>query len=109
MSQMPGNELKEMFGSNSADVKGSYNIMGIKNEVVDALIDKVVTAQTKAEFEASVRALDRVLLSEYYLIFQWYSGVNRVGYRNKFGMPDTKLKIGYQPFLWWDKSLETVR
>ena len=108
MSQMPGNELKEMFGSNSADVKGSYNIMGIKNEVVDALIDKVVTAQTKAEFEASVRALDRVLLSEYYLIFQWYSGVNRVGYRNKFGMPDTKLKIGYQPFLWWDKSLETV-
>ncbi|MBQ8869900.1 MAG: ABC transporter substrate-binding protein [Alphaproteobacteria bacterium] len=106
MSQMPGNELKEMFGSNSADVKGSYNIMGIKNEVVDKLIEKVVSAQTKTEYEAYVKALDRVLLSQYYLIFQWYSGVNRVGYRNKFGLPDTKLKIGYQPFLWWDKSLE---
>ncbi|MBE6450645.1 MAG: ABC transporter substrate-binding protein [Alphaproteobacteria bacterium] len=106
MSQMPGNELKEMFGSNSADVKGSYNIMGIKNEVVDKLIEKVVSAQTKVEYEAYVKALDRVLLSQYYLIFQWYSGVNRVGYRNKFGLPDTKLKIGYQPFLWWDKSLE---
>lgn len=106
MSQMPGNELKEMFGSASADVKGSYNIMGIKNEVADALIEKIVTAQTKAEYESSVMALDRVLLDEYYLIFQWYSGVNRIGYRNKFGMPKTDLKIGYQPFLWWDKSLE---
>ena len=106
MSQMPGNELKEMFGSNSADVKGSYNIMGIKNEVADSLIEKIVTAQTKTEYEASVKALDRVLLDEYYLIFQWYSGVNRVGYRNRFGIPETELKIGYQPFLWWDKSLE---
>ena len=106
MSQMPGNELKEMFGSASADIKGSYNIMGIKNDVVDSLINKIVSAQTKEEYVASVKALDRVMLSEYYLIFQWYSGVNRVGYRNKFGMPDTKLKIGYQPFLWWDKKTE---
>lgn len=106
ISKMPGNELKEMFGSKSADVKGSYNIMGIKNEVVDALIEKVITAQTKTDYVASLKALDRVLLDEYYLIFQWYSGVNRVGYRNKFGIPDTDLKIGYQPFLWWDKSLE---
>lgn len=106
MSQMPGNELKEMFGSASADIKGSYNIMGIKNDVVDSLINKIVSAQTKEEYVASVKALDRVMLNEYYLIFQWYSGVNRVGYRNKFGMPDTKLKIGYQPFLWWDKKAE---
>ena len=106
MSQMPGNELKEMFGSKSADVKGSYNIMGIKNEAVDYLIEKVITAQSKTEYDASVKALDRVLLDEYYLIFQWYSGVNRVGYRNKFGLPKTDIKIGYQPFLWWDKSLE---
>ena len=42
MSQMPGNELKEIFGSKSADVKGSYNIMGIKNEAVDYLIEKVL-------------------------------------------------------------------
>ncbi len=106
MSQMPGNELREMFGSHSADVKGSYNIMGIKNEIADSLIEKIVTAQTKAEYEASVKALDRVLLDEYYLIFQWYSGANRVGYRNRFGIPQTDIKIGYQPFLWWDKSLE---
>ncbi len=108
MSRMPGNELKEMFGSDSADTKGSYNIMGIKNPIVDELIDKVITAQTKEKYEAYIKALDRVLLNEYYLIFQWYSGVDRVGYRNKFNMPQTDIKIGYQPFLWWDKTLEKI-
>lgn len=106
MSSMPGNELKEMFGSKSADVKGSYNIMGIKNPVVDSLIDKVVTAQDKQHYEAYLKALDRVLLSEYYLIFQWYSKFNRVGYQNKFGIPQTDIKTGYQPFTWWSKEAE---
>lgn len=106
MSQMPGNELKEMFGSQSADVKGSYNIMGIKNKVVDSLIDKAVTAQDKQHYEAYLKALDRVLLSEYYLIFQWYSKFNRVGYQNKFGIPQTDIKTGYQPFTWWSKEAE---
>ena len=106
MSQMPGNELKEMFGSQSADVKGSYNIMGIKNKVVDSLIDKAVTAQDKQHYEAYLKALDRVLLSEYYLMFQWYSKFNRVGYQNKFGIPQTDIKTGYQPFTWWSKEAE---
>ena len=106
MSSMPGNELKEMFGSQSADVKGSYNIMGIKNPVVDSLIDKIVTAQDKQHYEAYVKALDRVLLSEYYLMFQWYSKFNRVGYQNKFGIPQTDIKTGYQPFTWWSKEAE---
>lgn len=104
MSQMPGNELKEMFGSKAADVKGSFNIMGIKNPVADALIEKIIQAQEKSEFEASVKALDRVLLNEHYLIFQWYSRYNRIGRRNKFGIPENTHKTGYQPFTWW--SLE---
>ena len=106
MSSLPGNELKEMFGSFAADVKGSYNIMGIQNKVVDALIEGIVRAQTRDVYEAYVRALDRVLLSENYLIFQWYSPYHRVGYRNRFGMPKTNLKVGFQPLTWWDKTLE---
>ncbi len=106
MSNLPGNELKEMFGSQAADVAGSYNIMGIQNKVVDALIDGVVRAQNRQEYEAYVRALDRVLLDENYLIFQWYSPYHRVGYRNKFGLPRPEEKVGFQPLTWWDKSLE---
>ena len=106
MGSMPGTELREMFGSNAADNKGSYNIIGIQNQVVDELIDKLVKTHDKDDYEAYVRALDRVLLSEHYLSFQWYSRYNRVGYRNKFGIPETKVKTGYLPFTWWTKQAE---
>lgn len=106
MSQMPGNELKEMFGSRAADVEGSYNIMGIKDPVVDDLISHVIKADDKSEFEAYVRALDRVLLHSHYLIFQWYSRYNRIGRRNKFGIPDVQTKTGYMPFTWWSLQAE---
>lgn len=103
-SAMPGNELKELFGSRSADIQGSYNIMGIKNEVIDSLIEKIIASEEKEEYEAAVKALDRVLLKEYYLVFQWYSANNRVGYKNKFGIPETTQKVGFQPLTWWIKE-----
>ena len=104
ISAMPGNELKEMYGSKAANVNGSYNIAGIQNEVADDLITKIIAADEKEEYEAYIKALDRVLLNEYYLIFQWYSPYNRVGYVNKFGIPETEEKVGFQPFTWWAKE-----
>ncbi|MBR6327779.1 MAG: ABC transporter substrate-binding protein, partial [Alphaproteobacteria bacterium] len=104
VSAMPGNELKDMYGSSAADVKGSYNIMGIKNSVVDAFIADIIKADEKAEYIALLKALDRVLLSNYYLIFQWYSPYHRVAYQNKFGIPQTDIKVGFQPFTWWMKE-----
>ncbi len=104
ISQLPGNELKEMFGSRAAGVRGSYNIIGINDPVVDALIDGIIQAREKNVYEAYVKALDRVLLNGHYLIFQWYAPADRVGYRNKFGIPETKIKTGWQPFTWWTKD-----
>ena len=104
VSRMPGNEQREMWGSFSADAKGSYNVVGIKNTVVDALIEGLIQAQHKDDYEAYVRALDRVLLNEHYLIFQWYSPHNRVAYQNKFEHPQSSVKAGYQPFTWWMKQ-----
>ncbi len=104
ISAMPGNELKEFYGSNAANVNGSYNIMGIQNKVVDELIDEIIKADSKDDYEAYLKALDRVLLNEYYLIFQWYSPYNRIGYWNKFGIPQTDVKVGFQPLTWWAKE-----
>lgn len=101
VSQMPGNEQRDYWGSASADIKGSNNIIGIKNEVVDSLIQGLISAQEKEDYIAYVKALDRVLLHENYLIFQWYSPYTRVAYRNKFGQPKTEIKTGFQPFTWW--------
>jgi microcin C transport system substrate-binding protein len=106
ISRMPGNELKEMFGSRAADVIGSYNIMGIQNPVVDALIEQVIAADERDEFETAVRALDRVLLSEHYLIFQWYAPYRRIAHRNKFKIPANKHKTGWQPMTWWSLDAE---
>ncbi len=104
VSQMPGNEQRDYWGSESAQIKGSNNIIGIQNEVVDDLIKGLVSAQEKADYTAYVKALDRVLLHENYMIFQWYSPYSRVAYRDKFGQPETKIKTGFQPFTWWLKG-----
>lgn len=104
VSQLPGNEQKDYWGSESASIKGSNNIIGIQNPVVDALIQGLISAQEKTDYVAYVRALDRVLLHENYMIFQWYSPYSRVAYWDKFGMPDVKLKTGFQPFTWWKKE-----
>ena len=104
VSQLPGNEQREYWGSESADIKGSNNIIGIKNPVVDDLIKGLVAVQKKEDYVAYVKALDRVLLSENYMIFQWYSPYSRIAYRNKFGKPAAKYKIGFQPYLWWVKE-----
>lgn len=104
VSKLPGNEQREYWGSESADIKGSNNIIGIKNPVVDDLIKGLVAVQKKEDYVAYVKALDRVLLSENYMIFQWYSPYSRIAYRNKFGKPAAKYKIGFQPYLWWVKE-----
>lgn len=104
ISQMPGNELRDFWGSEAADIPGSNNVIGIKNKVVDAMIKGVVSAQKKEDYIAYVKALDRVLLNEYYIIPQWYSPYSRVAYWDKFGQPETNIKTGFQPFTWWIKE-----
>ncbi len=104
ISNLPGNEQKEFWGSQSADMKGSFNLIGIKNPVIDALLDKMVQAQTKEDYQAYIRAIDRVLLNEHYMIMQWYAPRKQVAYQNKFFHPKTDLKVGFQPDTWWMKE-----
>ena len=104
VSRMPGNEQAEMWGSASADVRGSYNLLGLKNPVVDELIKGVISAQNKDDYEAYVRALDRVLLNGWYLIPHWYSPTQRVAYWDKFEQPQTNIKTGFLPQTWWMKE-----
>lgn len=103
VSQMPGNEQAEMWGSASANIKGSFNMIGIQNPVVDDLIKGLIAAQNKEDYVAYVKALDRVMLQETYMIPQWYSQYQRVAYHDKFVHPQTKIKAGFQPMTWWAK------
>lgn len=87
-SHSPGNEQREFWGSAAADKSGSRNIIGIKNPVVDELIEILVRAQTRDEVVAATRALDRVLLWNHYVVPQWHFPYDRLAVWDIFGRPD---------------------
>lgn len=99
-SEAPGTELLERFGSRAAETEGSSNVIGIKSPAVDALLDKIISAQTRPELVARVRALDRVLRHGHYAVPHWTSNVHRVAYRaGRFGQPALMPRY-YQPENW---------
>ena len=100
-SLSPGNEQRQYWGSKAADTPGSQNIIGIQNPVVDAMIDKVVHAQTRQELIYATRALDRVLLWNYYVIPHWHLAAFRLAYWNKFGRPENPPPYGLGFNSWW--------
>ena len=99
-SEAPGTELLERFGSKSADTEGSSNIIGVKDPAVDALLDKVVAAQTRGQLVAACKALDRVLRHGHYTVPHWYGSVHRVSWRaGRFEQPNITPRY-YQPESW---------
>jgi microcin C transport system substrate-binding protein len=101
-SLSPGNEQREFWGSQSADVPGSRNSIGIKNPAVDALIEKVIFATDRENLEAATRALDRVLLWNHYVVPQFTYGFSRYARWDRFshaGLP--KYGRSGLPSLWW--------
>lgn len=107
-SQSPGNELFNMFHSSSANRDGSGNAMGAKDPVVDALVEKIVYAKDRASLVDATRALDRVLLWNFYLVPNWYIASHRIAYWDKFAWPLTlPLYFEAEPWVlktWWMKN-----
>lgn len=98
----PGVEIKNYWGSQAAATKGTPNLAGIANPVVDALIDKALTAKSRAELVAATRALDRVMRAYHYWIPHWYKAEHNLAFWNKFSWPAIKPK--FDPGIittWW--------
>ena len=101
-TESPGNEQRDYWSTKAADSPGSRNVAGIKDPVVDALIDKIIFAKDREELVAATRALDRVLLWNYYAIPQYYQPTMRYAYWNKFGIPDQQPRYaGIDLMSWW--------
>ena len=108
----PGTELTSFFGSESADVRGG-NLGGIKNPVVDALIEKIIAARELQTLQTATRALDRVLLWNHYAVPTYYNDEAWVAYWNRFGRPARSpvYATGF-PGTWWvdqDKDAKLKR
>ena len=106
-SLSPGNEQRNFWGSQAADQPGSRNLVGIKNPAVDALIDRVIFAKSRAELVAATKALDRVLLWNFYVVPQWTYGKQRTARWDRFGRPDVLPQYAASAFptvWWWDAA-----
>mgnify|MGYP006273022143 CR=1 FL=1 len=90
LNQTPGPELRNYFGSDAAEAKGSFNLAGISSPVVDALIDEVLAAETREQMQTAARALDRVLRAGHYWVPQWYKTSHHLAFWSKFSWPETK-------------------
>ena len=100
-SLSPGNEQRNYWGSESAEQGASDNHIGIKNTIIDVLIEKVIAAQTREELIVVCRALDRVLLWNHYLIPCWHINSFRVLWWDKFGMPEIRPLYTTGISTWW--------
>ncbi|AMN45130.1 extracellular solute-binding protein [Rhodoplanes sp. Z2-YC6860] len=106
-SLSPGNEQRNYWTSQAADQQGSRNYVGIKNPAVDALVDRVIFAKSRAELVAATKALDRVLLWNHYVVPQWTYGKLRSVRWDRFSRPETLPKYGNGAFptvWWWDQA-----
>jgi microcin C transport system substrate-binding protein len=87
-SVTPGAELRNVFTSKAADTPGSRNLAGVKSPAVDALVEKVAFATTKAEAQTAARALDRVLRAGRWWIPMWYRDVAWIAYWDAYDLPE---------------------
>ncbi len=100
-SLSPGNEQYFYWGSEAADQQGSRNYMGVKSPAVDAMIAAMLNATAREDFVSATRALDRVLLSGFYVIPLYYPPVQWVARWTRIAHPSRTSLFGYLPETWW--------
>ncbi|AZC51445.1 extracellular solute-binding protein [Pseudomonas chlororaphis] len=108
VSQAPGREMFNYFGSVSADDPGSNNYMALRDPAVDGLLNALVQADSRASMLAHARALDRVLQWGYYWIPNYYPpGISSVWW-NRFGRPAIAPLYDAGLDTWWEVSPQAL-
>jgi microcin C transport system substrate-binding protein len=90
LSPTPGPEIRLYWGSEAAKTKGSNNLPGIADPVVDALIDKILQAKTREELRNTAMALDRVLRAGHYWVPHYYKAKHTIAYWDRYSRPAVK-------------------
>jgi len=112
-STLPGDSLRTYFTSQAAKVPGSQNLAGISDPVVDALVDKIIAAESRPALVTACKALDRVIRAGRYWVPHWYKASHWIAYWDVFGRPPTKPRYARGiPETWWfdrDRAAKTQR
>ncbi len=103
----PGIELRNWWGTKSADTVGGLNVAGVKSKAVDAAIEAILKSKNRDELKIATRVLDRIIMTSHYTIPQWFKASHFVAYWDKFGRP-AAAKPGYDRAAlhswWYDKE-----
>ncbi|MHB1101193.1 MAG: extracellular solute-binding protein [Devosia sp.] len=104
-SLSPGNEQRDYWGSESAKQEETRNYAGIADPGVDALIDKIIFADDRATLEAATKALDRLLLANYFVVPTYTLRKSRIARWDRFSHPEVlpEFSIGFPTVWWWDE------
>jgi peptide/nickel transport system substrate-binding protein len=105
-SLSPGSEQVRRWGSASRDAEASENIAGVADPAVDAMIQHILTAVSEDDFEAAVRAYDRLLISGHYVIPLFHIGEQWVARWKHIGHPQYLPLYGAQYPVWWDERVQ---
>jgi peptide/nickel transport system substrate-binding protein len=105
-SLSPGNEQLFYWGSAAANEQGSRNYMGVRSKGVDAMIAAMLGATSRTDFVSATRALDRVLLSGFYVVPLYFPPVQWVARWARIEHPLRTSLFGYLPETWWQKDIK---
>ena len=101
-SGTPGDTLRAFFTSRSAGMRGTRNVGGIADPVIDALVETVIAANSQAEMITACKALDRVIRSGRYWVPHWYKPAHWIAYWDAFGRPPAQPRYALAiPQTWW--------
>jgi microcin C transport system substrate-binding protein len=104
-SNTPGDSLRTFFTSRAAAVRGSQNVGGIADPVIDALVERVIAANSRAALVSACRALDRVIRSGRYWVPHWYKASHWLAYWDVFDKPAAQPRYALAvPATWWSKA-----
>ena len=111
-SATPGDSMRPFFSSQAAATKGSYNLAGITSPAIDALIEKIIAAETRAELTTVCRAFDRVFRAGRYWVPQWYRTTHPIAYWDQFSHPEKPPKYAQgvgAPENWWYDAAKAAK
>ncbi|WP_350336061.1 extracellular solute-binding protein [Coralliovum pocilloporae] len=102
----PGEQVRLYWGSEAARTEGSFNLAGIADPVVDALMEKMFAADNRKDLVVAARALDRVLRSGHYWVPNWYKASHTTALWDMYGWPDPLPDFAFpvERLFWYDKE-----
>ncbi|MHC2622654.1 microcin C transport system substrate-binding protein [Bradyrhizobium huanghuaihaiense] len=104
MSATPGDAMRAFFSSQVANTKGSYNLAGVASPAIDAMVEKIMAADSREELTVACRAFDRLFRAGRYWVPQWYNKTHRLAYWDQFGHPQKLPRYANgvgAPDIWW--------